>query len=132
MAYQMLVTVDKNALLEKMRENRANHREIFAEALEGYRQAAIARLEGELTALRVSKRPRKISIHLDRPEDHTRDYDRVIGMLEMHDGAKFTIDEGTYAKYMNDQWDWREHFLRLSSSYSTRAAQMYDDDEDDF
>jgi hypothetical protein len=110
------ITVDKNDLLEKMRGNRERHRVIFLEALDGYRQRAIEQLDGQLKDLRNGKTP-QIYISIDRPVDHTRDYDRVIAMLEMHKGSEFTLSETDFSQYALDDWNWKRQWAASNSGY---------------
>jgi len=76
------VRLKRDQLLEILRENRKNHRDGFLEALEGYREQAIAELEKMLEEAKDKKRIRR-TVTLAEPMDQTKDYDRVIKMLEM-------------------------------------------------
>ena len=118
------VTIDKNELLEKIRANRAAHRQIFEEALEGYRQRAIRILDEQIKDLRDGKTP-QIIFGLDRPQDHTRDYDRVIMRLDMHQGSVFLLSEQDFAQYVLDDWNWKRQWAVSNSGYvsaGTRSA----------
>lgn len=113
----MIITVDKAALLKKLQGNRETHRETFTAALAGYAAEAENLLREHLEYLSQGKTP-KINIILARPEDRTRDYDRVIGMLQMHTGDTFDLDETSYAQYVDDDWSWKRQWLQLSASYA--------------
>lgn len=118
------ITVDKDDLLAKVKSNREKHREIFLEALEGYRADALDVLDRQVRDLRDGKTPR-IQIILDRPEDHTRDYDRVISMLEMHKSDEFVLTETDFAQYALDDWSWKRQWALSNSGYvsaGTRKA----------
>ena len=113
------VTVNKIELLEKIKQNRTDHRQIFEEALTGFQ----AKVEAELKAL--VKRARdglKDSVRLNflAPEDHTRDYDRVIAMIEMSVGVEIELSEYDFSKYVMDEWEWQGKFL--SNTYGSRTA----------
>ena len=114
------ITVDKGALLAILRENREHHRAIFEEALEGYRTRAVKELEAHVERIKIGKVER-VSVNLPVPEDHTRDYDRVIRMLEMHLADQVVLDEHTFQNYVEDDWSWTRQFLMSSSPYSQRA-----------
>jgi hypothetical protein len=118
------ITVDKNELLAQVRANRDNHRQIFLEALEGYRQQGLRELEELVKDLRNGKTP-QIVLSIDRPQDHTRDYDRVIAMLEMHKGDEFIVSETDFAQYALDDWNWKRQWALSNSGYvsaGTRKA----------
>lgn len=110
------ITVDKNDLLTRVKANRDKHREIFLEALEGYRQHSLSTLEAKVKDIKDGKTP-KIYISIDRPVDHTRDYDRIIAMLEMHKGSEFDLEEDDFAQYALDDWSWKRQWAVSNSPY---------------
>lgn len=115
------VTVKKSVLLEKLQANRADHRGIFEEALDGYRDAALEILEGHIERVRQGK-VEQIFVSLPMPEDHTKDYDRAIGMIEMSVDEEITLSEADFASYVQDDWRWKQQFLASNSTYSLSAA----------
>lgn len=112
-----MITVKKEDLLEKLTENRKRHREIFLEAQKGYREEAIRLLD---KALQDARNGRKINtvIYMDSPVDQTKDYDRVIGMLTMATDTEIDLSESDYAKFVMDDWGWKEDFLLKNSLYT--------------
>lgn len=119
------VTVNKSDLLEALNTNRDAHRAIFEEALAGYKTEAERLLEGHLAAVRSGK-VRTVLVNLPMPEDHTRDYDRAIKMIEMSVDTEITIDETSFSQYVMDDWRWKRQFLTSNSTYSIAAAEMLD------
>jgi hypothetical protein len=116
------INVDKDMLLKVLQENRAKHRTVFEDALTGYSREASKVLQDYLKAIRMGKTP-DIHIILDRPEDHTRDYDRVIGMLTMHLGTTFELDETSYKQYVDDDWAWKRQWIDTSNQYAAGSVQ---------
>ena len=110
-------TMDKVRLREIIQANRDKHRTVFLAALDGYRREAILLLEERLAALRDGKTPR-LNLGLTVPVDHTSDYDNVLQMLDMDLSDTWTMDEGDFAQYVRDQWQWKRDFLRTSSVYA--------------
>lgn len=131
MSYEMKITVSKAELLRVMKENRDRHRTVFLAALDGYRQEALRMLENEMKRIADARRPRELRILLSAPEDHTRDYDRVIGMLEMDTSNAFTLDEQTFAQYVADDWSWKRAWAQASSRYATEVYAANCGDADD-
>lgn len=119
--YEMIITVDKNELLAAMRANRDRHRTVFEAALAGYRDHVLEILEEHIAGLREGRTP-ETRIVVSRPEDHTRDYDRVLGMLSMHNGDTFELDEDTYARYVDDDWAWSRQWIAMSRSYAPEVT----------
>lgn len=114
------ITVRKADLLAKIRANRQEHREIFEEALEGYKAEALRNLEDHIDRLKRGKL-RHVYIAMPVPQDHTSDYDRVIAMLEMDVSDEVELSEGEFARYVLDDWQWQDQFLTTASNYSRKA-----------
>lgn len=113
------ITVKRQELIEKLRANRAAHRSIFEEATKVYRERAIKELDAMLDAARRGDQIAR-SLSLPLPEDHTDDYDRVIGMLEMEVADVVKITEEQFRCYVQDQWGWIGSFGRNTRSYTGR------------
>jgi len=125
MPMQMLeITVTKEKLLAKLKENRAKHAKVYEEAVEGYHDAALTRLEEEKARLLARKHPENIVIHLPMPEDHTKDYDRLIAMIDISEDTEFDLTEQQAANYIMDEWHWTHHWLANNAAYSATAAIM--------
>ena len=106
-----------------IKSNREKHREIFLEAQTGYRKAMIAELDARLKEARNGGKISRINF-LTEPEDHTRDYDRILTMLEMCSESHVELDEDEFAQYVMDDWRWKRQFLLSNSAYSTTATAM--------
>jgi len=117
------VKVARVAVMARIKENRDKHRAIVLEAMEGYRKTAIEELDRMLSDARKGKR---IAQHLDliQPTDHTKDYDRVIDMMSMSTEAEITLSANDFARYVRDEWEWREQFLHSNAMYSRTAATL--------
>lgn len=115
------ITTNKTRVLGEIRKNRSQHRKIFEEAIEGYRKQMIEELEARIYALKAG---RSVEHHFRFvvPEDHTKDYDRVIQMLEMEVNEEIELDERSFACYVMDDWDWRRDFISNATSYGSVAA----------
>jgi len=110
------VLVNKAERLFKVKANRDQHRKIFLEAMEGFRKAAIKRLD-EMIAIAKSGKKIELYVSLTQPEDHTKDYDRVISMVEMSVEKELMLFEEEFSHYVLDDWDWKEQFLGTTQSY---------------
>jgi hypothetical protein len=110
------VTVKREKLLEKIKENRENHQEAFELAIEAYRKAAIEELEAMLAEAREGKRIRR-KVSLVEPVNQTREYDQAIMMLEMSVDEEITLQEHEFACFVMDRWRWKEQFAKTASSY---------------
>jgi len=118
------VTVKVDDLMAKIQDNRDKHRAVFEDALAGFKDAAVKALNERVEKIRTGKRGVNLYVSLAEPSDHTRDYDRVIGMLEMHKAAgndTITLAESDAARYVNDDWEWKRQWARLSNSYASKS-----------
>jgi hypothetical protein len=117
------ITVQKSELLDKLKQNREDHRRIFEEALDGFFKESQDELQARIEDLRVGKR-RNIYISKPVPVDHTFDYDRAIGMIEMAVGDTITLSEEDFAQFVMDDWGWQRLFLAGSYNSSTARSKF--------
>ena len=115
------VKVNKEELLTILRKNREKHQGIYAEAFQGYKEEVIRHLKFALDSVLEDG---KIITHIDLviPQNHTVEYDRIIGMLEMSVDKVIEIDGAEYRQYILDEWDWSKNFSSTSSSYSLGSS----------
>lgn len=114
---KLTTTVPKDTLLTKLRANRATHAKIVEEAKVGYiekaKKALAARME-ELASGKIT------ALHFDlvMPQDYTKEYDTVIGMIEATTQAEITLSVEEYRMFVEDEWEWLGHFLASNTLYS--------------
>ncbi len=113
------VSVKKDELLAAIRKNREGHREEFLEAQKWYRVEVIEQLDRMLADARDGKELR-VTVNLVAPQEHTKDYDRVIRMLEMSTADTITVGEQQFAQYVLDEWGWMQAFKTSTSTYNNR------------
>jgi hypothetical protein len=113
------VRIKKSTLVSRITANRMEHRALFLKAQEGYRAAAIAALDEQLKLARDGK-PFVLTelVQLIAPEDHTRDYDRALQMLDMEVEDVVTLSTADFANLVQDQWQWSRQWAFSNSRYS--------------
>ena len=112
------VRIHKAKLLEIVTKNRGEHRQIFLDAQKAYRDKAIAVLDEQLKLAREGA-PfvlNKIT-ELSAPEDHTKDYDRAIEMLELSVDDVITLSTSDFANLVQDLWGWSRQWAMSNSAY---------------
>ena len=114
------VRVRRMALLEKVKENRDAHQALYTRAMEGYRKLAIKDLEQMIANAREGKDFDR-GLDMREPEDHTKEYDRVIAMLAMSQDDVIELGECDFARYVLDDWSWKELFVRSTNAYMVGA-----------
>jgi hypothetical protein len=110
------IKTNKFTLLEVLKKNREEHRKIFLEACEGYREQAVIELEHMLDEAKKGKKICR-SVSLIEPMDQTKDYDRAIKMLEMEMRTEVELTEVEFAQYVMDDWRWKDQFTITNSVY---------------
>ena len=110
------ITVNKAELLASIKKNRDGHRAEFEKAQVGFRAAVIEELDRMLADAKSNKSLR-LNVSLNAPQDHTKDYDRVIRMLEMSTADEVTVTESQFSHYVLDEWGWMAASKMTNSRY---------------
>ena len=114
------ITVNKQNLIETLRGNRDQHRDIFEQAQVVYRAKVIEELD---RALDDAKNGRKVIrfINLPEPEDHTADFDTAIDMLEWDTADTVTLDRRDFKRFVQNKWEWEASFAGTTMTYAAEA-----------
>ena len=118
---KLTIQVERKVLLDKLIENKKNHAKIVEEAKAGYIEAAKEALRRRLQELEDGKLG-ALTFSLRVPDDHTADYDTMIGMLNMAKDDTITLTAEDYHRFVEDEWDWMGHFLMANAAYSGTAV----------
>ena len=113
-------SVKKSDLLAKLKTNREKHVAEFNEAVVEYRRRVTVALERKLAAMREGK-PIDLKFQLVEPQSFEKDYDRVIGLLEMTTDDIIEITPSDYTAYVLDEWAWKERFSTVAMSYTNKS-----------
>jgi len=117
-------------VLAKLKEHAAQHEKEYATAYEMYKAKAYDLLKER--ALEVEKSNGDgdavdLRFNLEPPDDHRQDYQRAIGMLELHINAgeeTIRITPDQYAAFMQDLWGWKDAFWAKNASYGMRRDRI--------
>ena len=111
-------TMTVRDLIDTVTVNRKAHVAEFTDAMKGSNSAAATwfaeQADKALAGIEFETRFDK-----PKPQSYEKDYDRVIGMLSRTMSVEITLDEGDFAKYVLDEWEWTERF-KLSNSFYVR------------
>ncbi len=110
------VKVNKLEFIERVTVNRDAHRRIFKRALKGYERRLLSELEQRIDDVSAGRQIDRY-IGLPEPADHTADYDRILGMAEMSVDDVIELDANDFARFVMDQWDWKQDFIDTASLY---------------
>jgi hypothetical protein len=104
-------------LLAILKKNRSGHRQLYEEAFEEYRRQVVKAMEYNLDRAR-SGGDIRLSLAMRTPEDHTEEYDAVIGLLEMSTDQDVELTANDYQRFVLDRWEWARSFEVNTMSYT--------------
>ena len=113
------VNVKKTELLETLTVNCQHHRQEFLVALECYRMEAIEVLEDAIDDAKAGKRI-MTATHLTEPMDMTREYKKVIMMLQMSVDEEIELTNTEVQNYVMDDWSWSAQASASNTAYTTK------------
>lgn len=109
------IDVDREKLINILIENKAKHKKDFEESLGGYREALLTWAKNVLALAEMGKAPRDISPA--KPESYEPQYDRALGMLKLSTSETVSLSAYDYARFVEDDWDWKDRFAATSAMY---------------
>ena len=118
------VTVNKSDLLIILTKNRAQHQIDYDKAIEGYYVELVEKLEKALVIAKEGPdgdQPVR-GVHLQEPLCYITEYDRAIGMLEMHVENEVTISGVEYSHFVDDEWVWKDNWKLTNTGYMSKVG----------
>lgn len=107
----------KAKVLEKLKENAEIHKKEFKELLTKNTEHVkaeilkVAQSEGYPDLSKVNEAIRA------KPTDHSRDYERMISILQMTTQDEIELTGSEFERYIEDEWDWKDTFLSNKTMY---------------
>lgn len=117
----VMVTVKRDELLKRLRENRERHQSVVKEARAGYVDKARKLLSARLDKL-ASGKIVNLTFSLQLPASYINAYDDAIAAFEMHTGSEIELTIDDVNNYIRDRWNWKSAFLISNASYSKIAS----------
>jgi len=121
----MQPTIKKDALLKALKENLKLHDELHGEAVEKFWERVAADFEAKVTEARglitnqqLDRGRVSIGISFSKPENHAKDYQAVIKMIEMEVEDVIELDEHEFRQYVLNDWNWKDEFLTSNAMYA--------------
>ena len=113
------VTLARKDLLERVKKNRSGHEAMYKDAVEGYLKVVINAMEKTLSDARKGILPNPYDMNrYPQPENHMKDYDRVISMLSCHTKDEVELSNEDFGRYYEDDWDWKARWTTSNSAYT--------------
>lgn len=116
---EMEVRFDKKFLVDTLTANKEKHKAEYEEGVEEYWltcQQKVAEISKQIEERTYKER----YIHLpSKLTSHVKDYERVLSMLEATVDSEISLNQKEYSQYVLDDWEWKEDFTNVKSSYSS-------------
>lgn len=139
------IKANKTDLLAAIKANYEAHKKAYADAFDGWKvevqeqldkarkafAKAAKELEERAAAADRDKGDKPVPLYLPPtligfakkpPQDHSKDYEAVIRMLEFETGDTFEVEQGEFEAYVMDRWDWKDDFQNTVVGYAGKAA----------
>ena len=113
---EMVITVDKAALVATVSKNRDEHRDIFLKAQERFKARVMEELEKRLARARDGRQV-DLAIRLPEPVDYTDSYDTVLDMLAWEQGDTVELTREDFERYVRNNWEWAKLWHSNTTSY---------------
>lgn len=112
------IRIKKTELVGIIEQNKREHREIFLQAQNKYRERVIAELDSRLERARAGKNPalRELTMIIE-PQDHTGEYERALKMLGLSVDDVIELDEQRFRCLVQDEWEWSRQWAMSNSGY---------------
>ena len=117
------VTVDRNRLLAILKQNLEKHKADYAQAVEGFKGAALTVAKNNLKFVKQAIETNKLEeiskfrAPPSAPRSYENDYERAIMMVEMSVNDHIELDADQFDQYVRDNWAWKPNFVTLSEAY---------------
>lgn len=115
------VTISKEKLLEELKKNREDHKEIYELAMRGWKSKVKLALTVALVKANAGDEY-KTFFDIPEPENHLKEYGEIIDRVSWHEDSHIDLDIREFNHFVRDSWDWMPHFLNQAAMYSSSSS----------
>lgn len=119
------ITVNKDRLIAKLKENLELHKADYEEAKIGYRVKLMADLAQTLDRVGNATDEEVLSfkaVPFNPPHSYAKEYEDAILMAEWTEGDTVLLDLTTFKQYVQNEWSWSGSFEVMNTTYKSFAA----------
>jgi hypothetical protein len=109
------ISIERTKLIGILKENKETHVATFNKAMEGYKEELVKVAEINLERAKEGKDPK--GLRHRKPTNYAAQYDRALGMLELSTDETVKVSAYDYARFVEDDWDWKDEFVGTSQAY---------------
>lgn len=114
---ERLVKVDREKLLDTLRDNREHHVAQYREACAVFRRQARDVLSARLGGVETRAVDKILQFELRPPVSYVDEYDKAITWVEWSTEDHIELDESTFEQWVLDRWGWQSTFDAVTGSY---------------
>lgn len=111
-----IIQTNREQHLETYQEVTKNFQELLVEETERLYKAAFEYSEGGRDWESYRRLTMKV-LSMQKPVHYLEDYDRAIAMLQMTECELIELDQEDYARFVLDDWKWKENFTASNATY---------------
>lgn len=111
-----IIPVKKDRLLADLKKNLAAHEVELKQAKIDFQEAVVLELTKMLESAKEGKKI-TLAVELSPPPDNTKEYERVISMLEYTTSEEIKITEQEFRKYVQDEWTYKAQMNYSNAQY---------------
>lgn len=117
---RLTIKIKKEDLLKAIKSNRDKHALEYRKAKAGFRKLLEEELNAKLKAV-VEGKSVELTFKSVKPTSHLKEYDDIIGMLELSTDTEFEINHEQYRQYVKNEWEW-ERVWHASNALNLSAV----------
>lgn len=102
------VTVKREELLERLRENREKHEQEFNQAISQWQNELQSSIESIKPSAEFEFPQSLEQLRDDCPVSHVNDYDQAIDMFGMCVTEEIKLDSDAFNTFCRDEWGWKD------------------------
>ena len=111
------IKVNKQQLIDKIKENKANHIKEFEKAKVAYREEAQKQLQAELG--RLLEGALDVKLNLITPIDNSENYDKIVEMFEWEVEENVELEQSEFLEYVQDETEFARNAKFSNLFYSS-------------
>lgn len=109
------ITVNKQKLIDKIKENKENHIVEYGKAVEAYKKEAKRQLDEQLKKL--SDGSLTLRLNLVTPSNKAEEYDKILSMFSWEENDIVKLSQGEFNQYILDETDFAISAKIQNSTY---------------
>ena len=109
------IKVNKNKLIEQIKENKLKHVESYIKAVIAYKEEALRQINS--LKVKAESGELRLTLNLVSPVNNADDYDKIIQMFEWEVEDVVELEQKEFIQYVQDETDFAINAKMLNSSY---------------